>query len=186
MSDYNFLFGPAVNQSFSATVSNNTITLSSGSFDVGDVIYLPHSNVYGVYAYCIDGAVRRFKFDDEIYTNVPASINTSKGKYWEVGDVIYDDVNSYRIGSQVEKGLYSNSYITYKTSIDYTLLINSKRREFFTSTANKSVKALVLENDIVFSDSCSEFAYGVGFAGEDFDTFNNKFKSSLEFNIATR
>lgn len=186
MSDYKFLFGPAINQSFSATVSNNTITLSSGAFDEGDVIYLPHSNVYGLYAYCIDAPARQFKFDSEIYTNVPSSINTSKGKYWEVADVIYDDVNSYRIGSQVEKGLYSNSYITYNTSVDYTLVISNKRREFFTGTANKSVKALVLEEDIVFSDACSEFAYGVGFSGEDFNTFNNKFKSSLEFNIATR
>lgn len=186
MSDYKFLFGPAINQSFSATVSNNIITLSSGAFDVGDVIYLPHNNVYGLYAYCIDAPARQFKFDSEIYTNVPSSINTSNGKYWEVGDVIYDDVNAYRIGSQVEKGLYSNSYITYKTSVDYTLVITNKRREFFTGTSNKSVKALILKEDIVFSDACSEVAYGVGFAGEDFNTFNNKFKSSLEFNIATR
>lgn len=186
MSDYKFLFGPAINQSFTATVSNNIITLSSGAFDVGDVIYLPHSDVYGLYAYCIDAPARQFKFDSEIYTNVPSSINTSKGKYWEVGDVIYDDVNAYRIGCQVEKGLYSNSYITYNTSVDYTLVITNKRREFFTGTTNKSVKALILEEDIVFSDDCSEVAYGLGFAGDDFNIFNNKFKSSLEFNIATR
>ena len=186
MSDYKFLFGPATGQSFSGTVSNDIITLSSGTFDNGDVIYVPHSNVYGLYAYCIDGAAREFKFDIEIYTDVPSSLNTSDGKYWEVNDVVYDDVKSYRIGSQVEKGLYSNSYITYNTSIDYTLIISNQRREYFAGTANKSVKALILKDDIVFSDSCSEVAYGVGFAGEDFDTFNNKFKSSLEFNIATR
>lgn len=186
MSDYNFLFGPSTGESFSGNVSGDLITLSSGTFDLGDVIYMPHSDVLGVYAYCIDSASRVFKFDSEIYTNVPSSLNTNQGKYWEVGDVIYDDVRSYRIGSQVEKGLYSNSYITYKTSIDYTLVITSQRREFFNNTANKSVKSLVLANDIVFTDACSNLAYGVGFAGDDFNVFNNKFNASIEFNIATR
>lgn len=186
MSDYNFLYGPSTGQTFAGSVTGNRIILSSGSFDIGDVIYVPYSDVAGVYAYCTDGAGRIFVFDDEVYTNVPFSLNTNQGKYWEVNDIIYDDVTSFRIIAEIEKGLYSNSYISYKTSVDYKLVINSKRREFFNDTANKSVRALLLENDIVFADSCKQFAYGVGFGGSDFDVFNNRFKSSIEFNIATR
>lgn len=186
MSDFNFLHNPATGQSFSGAVSNGLITLSSGSFDEGDVIYVPYNNTGSVYAYCVDGPNRRFSFNDEVYTNVPSNISTSTGKYWEVNDVIYDDVNSYRISSNIEKGLYSEAYITYKTSVDYKLIIPTKRREFFSGTTNKSVRALLLANDVVFSDSCDEIAYGIGFLGNEFEFFNNKFKSSLEFNIALR
>jgi hypothetical protein len=44
----------------------------------------------------------------------------------------------------------------------------------------------VLASNVVFVDTCDNVAYGVGFEGDEFDVFNNKFKSSLEFNIATR
>lgn len=185
MAEYTFLSNPATGQSFSGTVSGNVITLASGTFDTGDVVYIPYSDTGSVFAYCTNGAARTFSFDDEIYS-APSSISTTTGKYWEVGDIVYDDVNTYRVLAEIENGLYSNSYITYSSSIDYKIIINNKRREFFENTQYKSVKNLVLARDIVFSDSCSEIAYGVGFAGSDFETLNNKFKSSLEFNIATR
>lgn len=186
MAELNFLHNPDVLQNFSGTVSSNVITLASGTFDAGDVIYIPYSATGSVYAYCSNGPARTFVFNDEIYTGVPSSISTTSGKYWEVGDVIYDDVQSHRISSIIEKGLYSDAYITYKTSVDYKLIIPLKRREFFSETANKSVRSLLLANNVVFSDSCNQFAYGVGFEGSEFDTLNNKFKSSLEFNIALR
>lgn len=187
MSDYNFLHNPAINQTFSGTVSGEVITLSSGSFDTGDAIHITISDTVGVYAYCTDGAARTFKFDSEIYQNVPATITNKTGEYWEgVSDLVYDDVDSYRIAASVSKGLYSDSYLVYKTSVDYSLTISSKRREFFENTANKSVKNLVLANNIIFTDTCKEVAYKVSFRDDEFDFFNNKFRSSLEFNIATR
>ena len=191
MSDYNFLHNPAINQTFSGTVSGEIITLSPntgpGNLDAGDAIHIKISEAVGVYAYCTDGTARTFKFDSEIYQNVPATITNKTGEYWEgVSDLIYDDVNDYRISAAVDKGLYSDSYLVYKTSINYSLTISAKRREFFESTANKSVKNLVLANNIIFTDACKEVAYKVSFRDDEFDFFNNKFRSSLSFNIATR
>ena len=186
MSNFNFLHNPAINQSFTGTVSNNLITLASGTYDEGDIVYIPYNDVGSVYAYCSDPTTNLFTFNDEVYTDVSSNISTSKGKYWEVNDIIYDDVQSYRISSLVEKGLYSKAYFTYKTSVEYSLIVSVQRREFFSGNINKSVRTLLLANDVVFSDSCDGVAYGIGFSEGTFDTLNNKFKSSLEFNIATR
>ena len=103
-----------------------------------------------------------------------------------IRDSLYNDVSSYRISSEVEKGLFSKAYKSYSSSIDYKLIIGLQRRQFFTDTQYKSTKELVLASEVVFVDTCDNVAYGVGFEGDDFDVFNNKFKSSLEFNIATR
>ena len=84
MSDYKFLYNPAINQSFSGTVSNGVITFGSCSFYEGDVIYIPVSDTVGVYAYCTDETARTFQFDDEVYENVPSSVSTTTGLYWEI------------------------------------------------------------------------------------------------------
>jgi len=39
---------------------------------------------------------------------------------------------------------------------------------------------------LIFIDTCKEVAYRVAFQDDEFDFFNNKFKSSLAFNIAKR
>ena len=186
MSDYKFLYNPAINQSFSGTVSNGVITLGSGSFDEGDVIYIPVSDTVGVYAYCTDETARTFQFDDEVYENVPSSVSTTTGLYLEIGDVIYDDVTSYRMLAAVNKAVFSETYEVYNTSIDYRLAVSVKRREFFTDTTNKSVRSLLLADRLIFIDTCKEVAYRVAFQDDEFDFFNNKFKSSLAFNIAKR
>ena len=187
MSDFKFLHNPALNQTFSGSVSGDIITLSSGTFDTGDAIHINISDTVGVYAYCTNGANRTFKFDSGIYENIPSTITNKTGEYWEgVSDLIYDDVNSYRISASVDKGLYSQYYLSYKTSVDYSLIISAKKREFFNSTPNKSVKDLVLSSNIIFTDDCKEVAYKVSFSEDEFDFFNNKFKSSLTFNIAKR
>jgi len=188
MSDYNFLNSPSTNVTFNTSFSGDTFTLSTATtFGLGDVVYLPVSDTTGVFGYCFDPSGKVFRYDTEIYGTFTGSQNITGCEFWDASnDLLYDDVTSYRIGSQIERGLYSESYKTYSSSVDYTLIIDNKRREFFTDTQYKSVKDLVLSNDVVFADGCKEIAYGVGFAGNDFEVFNNKFKSSLEFNIATR
>jgi len=188
MSDYNFYHNPTSNVSVTANFSADTFTLTTASgFSDGDIIYLPISDASGLFGYCIDGSAKQFKYDTGIYGTFTGSDAVSGCQVWdESNDLLYDDVSNYRIAAEIERGLYSETYKTYSSSVDYTLIIGTKRREFFEDTQYKSTKGLVLANDVVFSDSCKEVAYGVGFAGSDFDVFNNKFKSSLEFNIATR
>ena len=188
MSDYNFYHNPTSNVSLTATFSGDTFVLTTAStFAIGDVVYLPVSDTSGLFGYCIDGGAKQFRYDTGIYGTFTGADSVTGCQVWDASnDLLYDDVTNYRIASEIERGLYSERYRTYSSSIDYTLIIASKRREFFEDTQYKSTKDLVLANDVVFSDACKEVAYGVGFAGNDFDVFNNKFKSSLEFNIATR
>ena len=186
MSDFKFLHNPSTGNSYSGTVAGSVITLASGSFDAGDVIYVPYSDTGSVYAYCTNGASRTFNFDDEIYENVPSSISTTNGSRWQVANVIYNDVDAYRISVSVSKALYSESYLTYNTSIDYILTIANKRREYFSGTTNKSVRSLILTDNIVFTDDCKQVAYKTSFGQNGFELLNNRFKSSIEFNIATK
>ena len=188
MADYIFYSAPDTGENFSATKTvANQFTISSGTFLLNDAVYIPYSDIKGVYAICITPATRTFQFDNEIYTDVPNSFSSTSSSHWDAGaDILYNDLSSYRVSSEVERGLFSNAYKTYSSSIKYKIIINSKRREFFTNTQYKSTKELILANDVVFVDTCKNIAYGVGFEGSDFDVFNNKFKSSLEFNIATR
>ena len=187
MADYLFYSGPDT-ETFSATLqSSNTFTISSGTFLLNDAVYIPYDDVKGVYAVCTDTATRLFQFDNEIYTSVPANFSSNQSRHWDANaDIVFDDVQTYRILTSVERGLYSDAYKPYSTSVDYNLIINNKRREYFQNVQYKSVKELILANELVFVDTCKSVAYGVGFSGDDFDILNNKFKSSLEFNIATR
>ncbi len=187
MADYIFYSGPDT-ENFSATLqSANTFTISSGTFLLNDAVHIPYDDVKGVYAVCIDDSTRLFQFDNEVYTSVPSNFSSNQSSHWDANaDILFDDVQSYRIITTVQRGLYSDAYKPYSSSVEYNLVVNNKRREYFRDTQYKSVKELILANDVVFVDTCKTVAYGVGFAGDDFDVFNNKLKSSLEFNIATR
>jgi hypothetical protein len=188
MSDFNFYHNPTSSITVTAVFNKDIFTLTTATtFSTGDVIYMPVSDTTGLYGYCIDGAAKEFRYDTGIYGIFTGTDVVTGCKYWDkTDDLLYNDVTNYRIAAEVENGLYSHSYIKYSSSVDYTLIVVSKRREFFSATENKSTKELILADNVVFSDACKEVAYGVGFAGNDFETFNNRFKSSLEFNIATR
>jgi len=146
----------------------------------GDVIRITYTDSYekGLYAVCITPATGEFKFDSNIYNDVPNSLTAVVKKY-NNADVY--TTNSYRIALEIENGLYSKAYLKYASTVSYSLIIPTKRNEYF-----GSVSTIATSSDVVFVDLCDNKAYGVGFSDGSFDTLNNKFKSSLEFNIATR
>ena len=160
--------------------SEGLLTITSGSVPVQarDVVRIVYTDTYekGVYAVALTPTT--FSYDPNIY-DVPNSITSSTVFKYNDGDI--HEVYAYRVGIDVKNGLYSKAYQKYNSSVTYSLTIPSARNEYF-SAINK----ILTSSDVVFVDLCDDIAYGVGFSDGSFETLNNKFKSSLEFNIATR
>lgn len=187
MSDYNF-YGTntpvALNTGLCTVTDEETITATNPFGSPGDVVYIKINETQGVVV-VVQDTVTRGKFDKFIYSNVPAVASTftpSVAYYFDVtSDLLHSNVNSYKIETSTGLALYSESYRPYKTSFDYTLIVDDTRRFF-----NGDVKTLISTTWTVFKDSCDDLAYLVAFGGDSIITLNNKFKSSLEFKIATR
>jgi hypothetical protein len=153
----------------------------SGNFQPRDVVKISYSDTHqkAVYAICIDASgAASFKFDSNIY---PVGISSMTATIYKYNGTDIDSVNVYRIGVDIENGLYSKAYTQYSSNNSYSLIVPARRNDYFGISS-----ALVTNPDVVFANYCDSVAYGVGFSEGSFDTLNNRFKSSLEFNIATR
>ena len=165
--------------------SGTTITTTNDIADLGDMVYFQISETQGAVGVCTNTGTT-FNVDTNIYSNIPSSFTpngTSTFAYVfdDTNDLLYSDINSYRIENLVSVATFSESYRPYKTSLDFRLIVDNKKRVF-----NGEVKALITTSYIIFKDTCDNVAYLVSFGEDTFVTLNNKFKSSLEFNIATR
>lgn len=163
--------------------SSNTLREASpsGNFQLRDVVRITYTDTYqkAVYGICtVASGAATFVFDENIYPVSPSSITATIYRY-NTADV--DETGSYRIGVDVENGLYSKAYLQYENNISYSLIIPAKRREYFGASST-----IITSSDVAFADYCNNKAYGVGLSDVSLDNLNNKFKSSLEFNIATR
>jgi len=184
MSDYNF-YGAntpvALNTGACTLTDPETIAAANPLGNSGDVVYMKISHTEGVVV-VVQEVVTRGKFDNNIYTNVPNSFNPLLAYYFDVnGTLLSDTVSSFRIGANAIVATYSESYRPYNTSFNYSIIIDDRKRLLF-----GDVKELISTTWVVFKDSCNEVAYLVSFGEDSFVALNNKFKSSLEFNIATR
>ena len=154
--------------------------LTSGSVPVQarDVVRIVYTDTYekGVYAVALTPTT--FSYDPKIYN---VTVSTLTASVFVYNDADIHAVSLYKIGVNVENGLYSKGYQKYSSSITYSLIIPSARNEYFSA-----INTILTSSDVVFLDLCDNIAYGIGFLGDNFETINNKFKSSLEFNIATR
>ena len=172
--------GPEINGVNFAKTSNGILEVTSGSVPVvaRDVVKIVYTDTYekGVYAVALTSTT--FSYDPNIY-DVPNAINSSSVFKYNDGDV--HEVNVYKIDVNVTNGLYSKAYKKYNSSVTYLLIIPSARNKYF-----NAISTIATSYDVVFVDLCDNLAYGVGFSDGGFETLNNKFKSTLEFNIATR
>jgi len=187
MSDFNF-YGTntpvALNTGLCTVTDEETITAANALGAAGDIVYIKINDTQGVVVVVKDNP-NRGKFDKFIYSNVPAVSSTftpSLAYYFDASStLLHTNVSSYKIETSTGLALYSESYRPYKTSFDYNLIVDDTRRFF-----NGDVKTLISTTWTVFKDSCDDLAYLVAFGGDSIVTLNNKFKSSLEFKIATR
>ena len=184
MSDYNF-YGTntpvAINTGTCTLTDPETISAVNPLGSPGDVVYMKISDTQGVVV-VVQQVVTRGKFDNNIYTDIPSSFTPVFAYYFDInGTLLSDSVSSFRLQTSATVSTYSESYRPYKTSFDYSIIIDNKKRLLF-----GDIKQLISTTWVVFKDSCNDVAYLVSFGEDTFVTLNNKFKSSLEFNIATR
>ena len=162
--------------------SDNTLEeiTPTGNYQARDVVRIVYTDTYekAVYGVCTNAVTGEFTFDENIYPVGPSGITATIFKY-NSPDVYETSV--YRVAVDVENGLYSKAYNQYASNISYSLIIPTKRNEYFGAAST-----IITSPDVAFVDLCDSKAYGVGLSDISLDTLNNKFKSSLEFNIATR
>ena len=153
---------------------------NSGSVPVQarDVVRIVYNDTYEKGLYAVAITPDTFSYDPNIYN---VGLSTLSATVFAYNDTEIHEVSVYRVGVEVENGLYSKAYQKYNSSVTYSLTIPSARNEYF-----PAINTIVTSSDVVFADLCDNVAYGVGFTDGGFETLNNKFKSSLEFNIATR
>lgn len=184
MSNFNF-YGqdtPASSNTGACTFSNGVITTANNIAALGDIVYFKISDTVGAVGVCTEEGNKEFTVDTNIYSSVPASFTPDNAYKFDVDDdLLYSDVSSYRFENSVRISTYSESYRPYRTNLDFKILVNTKIREF-----NGDLRTMLTTEYVVFKDDCEDLAYLVSFAEDTFVTLNNKFKSSLEFNIATR
>lgn len=151
-----------------------------GGIQNRDVVKISYPDTYqkAVYAICTDFNAGRFEYDENIY---PVSLSSLTATVYPYNSLDVHEVDVYRIVVDIENGLYSKAYTKYASNNTYRLRIPTSRNDYFAN-----LDTILTEDDVAFVDYCDNKAYGVGFTDSELDLLNNRFKSSLEFNIATR
>ena len=165
--------------------------IGASNFNTGDVVrvqYVVGAITYGFYALCIDGGTDTFSFDNNIYKGVPASFNAVGGLF-KTTEYFPEDI--FRIDVDIQQGSYSKQYIKYSSSTSYKLILPNNRRNLYGSDTigelleyEETTSGYIPQ--LCYVDECGGAVYGVSFTEGTFDIFNNRFKSTIEFNIATR
>ena len=145
-----------------------------------DVVKIVYTDTYekAVYAICTDQNAGTFEFDGNIY---PVALSSFTGTVYQYNSADVHEVTNYRVGVELENGLYSKAYTQYASNTNYFLRVPTKRNDYFDAT-----DVIITQPNVAFADYCDNRAYGVGLTEGSFDLLNNRYKSSLEFNIATR
>jgi hypothetical protein len=97
-------------------------------------------------------------------------------------DLTVDFANTFKVSTQTEKSHYSDLMIAYSKKISHTVILDNLRRNFWSS------KDALMADTIFLIDSCtngSPKAYKVSIDDATFEVFNNKFKSTVSFNLAS-
>ena len=96
--------------------------------------------------------------------------------------LVSDFANTFNVTSQTEKSHYSDLMIAYSKKISHTAVLDNLRRNFW------SGKDALMADNIFLIDKCTNGnpkAYKVSINDATFEVFNNKFKSTVSFNLAS-
>jgi len=90
--------------------------------------------------------------------------------------------NSFKVNTQIAKAHYSDFMIAYSKNTSHTVVVDNLRRSFWDN------KEALMADTIFLIDSCTNGnpkAYKVSINDSTFEVFNNKFKSTVSFNLAS-
>lgn len=175
-----------------ADVRQGQVTINLAGVDVieDDVVHMRYKEnnipkgVYGVVTFVdMDGVIPyfTFSFDEDIYNLFD---DVAQGDFLGVDiyrGTAYDKVSYYAISTNVTRANYSEELKSYNVSLTHELKINSEGREFF-----GSFKDVIVADKILFADYCKSYAYGVSLSEDSYNNRRNKFRKSINFNIAKR
>jgi hypothetical protein len=94
-------------------------------------------------------------------------------------DLSANYASTYRITSNIEKAHYSDLMIAYSKKITHVLTVDNLRRNFWNS------KDALMADTIFLLEECNQKAYKISINESTFDIFNDNFKSSISFNLAS-
>lgn len=97
-------------------------------------------------------------------------------------ELITDFANTFKVSTQTQKAHYSDLMIAYSKKTSHTVIVDNLRRNFWSS------KDALTADTMFLIDSCTNgttMAYKVSINDSTFEVFNNKFKSTVTFNLAS-
>jgi hypothetical protein len=173
-------------------VSNGQASINVGGVDVtdGDIVHMKYylndipKGVYGVVIEAdMDGVIPyfAFQFDEEVY---PLTANVLSSDFIRADiyrTVLYSKVSEYSLDVEFVRANYSKELKSYNTSLNYTLNLNNEGREFF-----GSFKQVLTAEKLIFADYCKNYSYGVSLTEDTYIKRGNKFRKSINFNVAER
>ena len=121
-------------------------------------------------------------YDPNFYTFRPGSqdyiVVYSENLY---SSLLESVANTYKVKAEITKAHYSDLMIAYSKNIKYDVTIDDIRRKFW----NYSKDALYADT-LFLIDRCESpaKAYKISADSNTFEIFNNKYKSSITFNVA--
>ena len=165
------------------SVSQGQFTIDLGAtFNVGDVVH--YGGTVGVIQ-DIFGAEHQCGYDDRIYA-VPSG-SGSFSVYANAAltaEGITKDVSSYRIITDIQQAYYSQSYVKFNTTKLYSLVITNDNRLDL-----GDFNLLIQKNPLYIVDDCTYIdgaAYKLAIESSTIDSFNNKFKNTIEFRLVAQ
>ena len=96
-------------------------------------------------------------------------------------ELVADFANTFKVNTQIEKAHYSDLMIAYSKKVSHVVTLDNLRRNFW------SCKDALMADSIFLIDKCQAEpkAYKVSINDSTFEVFNNKYKSSVAFNLAS-
>jgi len=96
-------------------------------------------------------------------------------------DIVANFANTFKVNTQIEKAHYSDLMIAYSKRVSHVVTLDNLRRNFW------SGKDALMADTIFLIDKCqaTPMAYKVSINDSTFEVFNNKYKSSVAFNMSS-